>query len=249
MTAQQMKVGVAFENILSRGLLELASELPDGSAEFRYAYHEVIEEGQHSLMFQEFVNRAGLPVEGITGFEKFMSRFVPSLGRRFPEMFFLFVLGGEEPIDCSQRMRLNNELPPHPLLERIMRIHVTEEARHVCFAKAYLTEHVPKLSAARMWQLRLRIPFTFAVMSKQMLVPPRAIVEAYDIPVDVVREAYADNPAHRWMVLDGLKQIRELCTKLEIVTPALRPLWRLLGIWPGEERPALCSPTPAATED
>ena len=57
-----MKAGLQFESVLKRGLLEYAFRLPDGVPEFRYAYHEVIEEAQHSLMFQEFVNRAGLDV-------------------------------------------------------------------------------------------------------------------------------------------------------------------------------------------
>ena len=40
-----MKVGLQFENVLKRGLLEFAAKLPNGTPEFRYAYHEVIEEG------------------------------------------------------------------------------------------------------------------------------------------------------------------------------------------------------------
>ena len=55
--AAKMKIGTQFENVLQRGLLEFAWTLANGVPEFRYAYHEVIEEGQHSLMFQEFVNR------------------------------------------------------------------------------------------------------------------------------------------------------------------------------------------------
>ena len=47
--AANMKAGLQFESILKRGLLEYAFLLPDHSPEFRYAYHEVIEEAQHSL--------------------------------------------------------------------------------------------------------------------------------------------------------------------------------------------------------
>ena len=67
------------------------------------------------------------------------------LGRRFPELFFIFVLGGEDPIDHVQRETLRSERELHPLLERIMRIHVTEEARHLSFARHYLKREVPKL--------------------------------------------------------------------------------------------------------
>src|SRR5204863_8032342 len=63
--AANMKAGLQFESVLKRGLLEYAFLLPDHSPEFRYAYHEVIDEAQHSLMFQEFVNRTGLDVHGL----------------------------------------------------------------------------------------------------------------------------------------------------------------------------------------
>ena len=39
-TAGSMKMGVVFENILQRGMLEFAASLPNGAPEFRYAYPE-----------------------------------------------------------------------------------------------------------------------------------------------------------------------------------------------------------------
>ncbi|TMK87080.1 MAG: diiron oxygenase, partial [Actinobacteria bacterium] len=119
-----MKIGLQFESVLKRGLLEYASTLPNNASEFRYAYHEVIEEAHHSLMFQEFVNRSGLNPPGMPKLMQFGSRGVVKMGRRFPELFFLFVLGGEDPIDYVQRQELRSGKEIHPLLERIMRIHV-----------------------------------------------------------------------------------------------------------------------------
>ena len=52
------------------GLLEFASTLDDGRPEFRYAYHEVIEEAQHSLMFRELLERIGLAVPGLGWFDR-----------------------------------------------------------------------------------------------------------------------------------------------------------------------------------
>ena len=39
-------------------------------------YHEVIEEAQHSLMFQEFVNRAGFDIPGLPPLIRFGTRQV-----------------------------------------------------------------------------------------------------------------------------------------------------------------------------
>jgi hypothetical protein len=225
----QMKTGVDFENILSRGLLEFASTLPNGAPEFRYAYHELIEEGQHSLMFQEFVNRGGLPVRGLSGWEAFGARQVPRLGRTFPELFFIFVLGGEAPIDHVQRRALEqSEL--HPLLRRVMQIHVTEEARHLCFAKNYLLEHVPRLGRARRLHLSVRAPIILAVMARQMLIPSKELLRTYAVPRSVVREAYLDNPLHRQRTLESLEPVRSLCAAAGLITPPFDAFWRLAGL-------------------
>jgi len=229
--AAQMKFGIDFEAVLSRGLLEFTSTLPNGAPEFRYAYHEIVEEAQHSMMFQEFVNRTGLPVKGLGGLVRFTSRFVPRLGRSFPELFFLYVLAGETPIDRVQRTALA-ELDLHPLQRRVLQIHVTEEARHICFAKAYLREHVPRLNALRRFTLAVRAPAILSTMARQMLDPPAALVRTYGIPKSVVREAYIDNPEHHAQVVAGLEPIRTLCEELGLISGLPAALWRAFGLQP-----------------
>jgi hypothetical protein len=231
LVASKMKIGLVFENILKRGLLDFAMTLPNNSPEFRYAYHEVIEEAQHSLMFQEFVNRAGLPVAGMPRLLELGARRVVKLGRRFPPLFFLFVLGGEDPIDFVQRQALRSGHEIHPLLERIMRIHVTEEARHLSFARHYLKREVPKLSWWRRQHLAIGAPFILGTMAAQMLRPSRQMVRTYGIPRSVLRSAYRENPAARQYVVDSLRKVRDLCIELRIITPLSKRLWQLHGIW------------------
>lgn len=241
MIVNQLKLGVAFESVLSRGLLEFASTLPNGAPEFRYAYHEMIEEGQHSLMFQEFINRTGLDPKGLEGLDLWSSRRVPTFGRTFPELFFLFVLGGETPIDAAQREDLASGRPLHPLLERIMRIHVTEEARHISFAHAFVRDRVPQLGAWRMTKLRIRVPILLKAMTAQMMRPPREVIEQFGIPDTVVREAYLDNPRHRQQLIDRVGPVRRLCVDVGIASPGFVRFWKWLGIWP-DDRPLLSAP-------
>ena len=228
MIATFMKIGVQFESVLKRGLLDFAARLPNDSAEFRYVYHEVIEEAQHSLMFQEFVNRAGFDIPGLPPLMRFGTRQVIRFARTFPELFFVFVLGGEDPIDHVQREMLRSGLPIHPLLRRIMQIHVTEEARHLCFARHYLKAHVPALGSVRRTLLALRAPMILAVMAQLMMRPSGQIVSEYAIPRDVIAEAYTRNPRHRAETVEAVRKVRELFVELGIAWPWL---WRLLGIW------------------
>jgi len=231
MYATFMKIGVQFENVLQRGLLEFALRLPNGSPEFRYAYHECIEEGQHSLMFQEFVNRTGFDIPGLAPWQRLGSRIVVGDARRFPELFFIFVLGGEDPIDHVQRtaLRGGRELPP--ILKRIMQIHVTEEARHLCFARQYLRARVPRLPAPKRAALAVGAPLILGQMAKLMMRPSAQVVRTYGIPREVVAEAYTRNPEHRRKTITALSKVRDLCRELGIVTPWSVRLWQAVGVW------------------
>jgi len=228
--ASKMKVGLVFENILKRGLLEFAVTLPNGAPEFRYAYHEVIEEAQHSLMFQEFVNRTGFDAAGLRWFEWIGARQIVALGRRFPSLFFVFVLGGEDPIDYVQRRELRSGEDIHPLLERIMRIHVTEEARHLSFARHYLKRVVPELGWFRRAQLSIFAPLVLGGMAKMMLLPSPQIVRRYRIPRDVIKTAFLRNPEYRAETVRSLGKVQSLCEELGLLGRPWSALWRLLGL-------------------
>ncbi|MBV9293660.1 MAG: diiron oxygenase [Frankiales bacterium] len=230
LVASKMKIGLIFESILKRGLLEFAMTLPNNSPEFRYCYHEVIEEAQHSLMFQEFVNRTGYDAPGLAWYDRISSRWIIGLGRRFPQLFFLFVLGGEDPIDYVQRQELRRDREKHPLLERIIRIHVTEEARHLSFARHYLKRTVRRLSPIRRAELAIGAPLILAGMAQQMLKPSSNLVKRYSIPPEVVKAAYDDNPRHRAETIASLGKVRKLCEDLGLVRGPYTVLWRKLGL-------------------
>jgi len=230
LVASKMKIGLIFESILKRGLLEFAMTLPNNSPEFRYCYHEVIEEAQHSLMFQEFVNRTGYDAAGLAWYDRISSRWIIALGRRFPQLFFLFVLGGEDPIDYVQRQELRRDREKHPLLERIIRIHVTEEARHLSFARHYLKRTVPQLSRIRRAELAIGAPLILGSMAQLMLKPSPNLVKRYSIPPEVVKEAYDDNPRHRTETIASLGKVRKLCEDLGLVRWPYTVLWRKLGL-------------------
>ena len=226
-----MKIGLQFENILKRGLLEFAFGLPDGDPRFRYAYHEIVEEAHHGMMFQEFVNRSGMEVPGLAWIERVGSSRIVKLGHRFPELFFLFVLGGEDPIDHVQREALRSEHEEHPLLEVIMRHHVTEEARHLSFARHELKRAVPQLGWAKRQVLALATPLILGIMAQLMMQPPGSVIRRYDIPPEVVREAYVDNPEFRRETVVALRKVRRLARELGIVNPVSRRIWERFGIW------------------
>jgi hypothetical protein len=227
-----MKTGWHFENLLQRGLLRYSFELPNGAPEFRYLHHEIIEESQHTLMFQEFVNRSGLPVRGMPRvLRKLAEWFVVPLSRVFPTLFFLFVLGGEDPVDHLQRKVLSDSGGKlHPLVERIMRIHTTEEARHLSFARHYMHRTVPKLGRFRRLHLALISPVVLGVMARLMLWPSSDLVRYSGVPGDVVRAAN-NSPQGRQLLKDSVSKTRKLFRELGLITPLSKTLWKAAGLW------------------
>ncbi|MEZ5168472.1 MAG: diiron oxygenase, partial [Acidimicrobiales bacterium] len=228
LVAMRMRSGVIFENILSRGLLAYAARLDNGDPEFRYTYHEVIEESQHSLMFQEFVNRAGFDTGRLPLRMRLGAGRVVRLATRFPELFFVFVLGGEDPIDHVQRKALK-ERDVHPLLDRIMRIHVTEEARHLSFARHQLKRSVPELPRWKRTVLSYAAPLILAQMADQMMGVPDHLAREYRIPAEVV-DAVRRDPAQRAEVQASLAKVARLLDECGLRGRGPRRLWRRLGL-------------------
>lgn len=233
MLANFMKIGVVFEYVLKRGLLDFASRLPSGSPEFRYCYHETIEEAQHSLMFQEFINRTGFKIPGLSGIERRGADFVVKYARKFPELFFVFVLAGEDPIDYVQRQSLRkNREEIHPLFRRIMQIHITEEARHMSFARHALRIRVPELKSSRRWRLGLCAPLILGVMGKMMMEASPQIAREYNIPREVVNAAYRKNPIHGARIHEASTKLFGLCQELGLVNRWSVRLWKMMRILP-----------------
>ena len=241
------KVGMQFENLLQRGLLSYAFRLPNGAPEYRYLHHEIIEESQHSLMFQELVNRSGMPVHGMPLWLRATATvMVPVFQRLLPEQFFILVLGGEDPVDYLQRRQLR-EGTTHPLIEQIMKIHITEEARHIAFARTYLKDLVPRLGWFRRTMLSIRTPIVLWIMAPLMVDPSAELHKAHGVPKDVLRQARR-SPAGRQLRKESVAKLRRLCRDLGLMNPVAKAVWRRCGLYEadGDAPPATATAEPAA---
>src|SRR5206468_5925874 len=119
----------------------------------------------------------------------------------------------------------------HPLAERIMRIHVADEARHLSFARSYLRRRVPKIGFARKRILRVAIPLILGQMSRMMLAPSPAMVRHFNIPSEVMDTAYRKNPKARAELRASLKKVRDLAVELDLVDGFTKQIWKAYRIW------------------
>lgn len=228
--ANVTKVGLQFEQILISGLMNYAFSLKNGSPEFRYSTHEATEECHHTQMFQEFVNRSGQDVKGGSLLFHLVAPILPIAAKVIPFGFFWGVLAGEEPIDHVQKSILRAGDDMHPLLQRIMQIHVAEEARHIGFAHQYLEHRADRLGRFEKLFLSLTIPVILKWLCNEILVPSKRAQRAMGIPDDVMKQVYWESPESQKFLRDLFGDVRMLAEKTGMMNPASRRVWRAMGI-------------------
>ena len=231
--ANVAKVGLQFESILIRGLMNYSFCVPNGSPEYRYLLHESVEECNHTMMFQEMVNRIGADVPGMPRLLRWLSPLLPMFAGPLPIPFFFGILAGEEPIDHTQKDVLRERADGrslHPIMERVMAIHVAEEARHISFAHEYLRKRLPRLSRRQRFWLSLHVPLIMRVLCQAILVPPRSFFRQFAIPRSVRKELFFRAPESRETLRDIFADVRMLCYDTDLMSPPARLMWRLCKI-------------------
>ena len=204
--------------------------VPNGSPEYRYCLHEAVEECNHTLMFQEMVNRIGTDVPGMPRLLRWLSPLIPLVPGPLPIPFFFGVLAGEEPIDHTQKDVLREGKELHPIMSRVMAIHVAEEARHISFAHEYLRKRLPHLRRGQRLLLSLNVPIIMRVLCQAILVPPRSFFRQFGIPREVRKELFFDAPESRQLLRDMFADVRMLCHDTGLMNPLAKLMWRICKI-------------------
>lgn len=228
--ANVAKVGLHFESILIRGLMNYAFWVPNGSPEYRYCLHESVEECNHTMMFQEMVNRIGADVPGMPRVLRWLSPLIPLVAGPLPIPFFFGVLAGEEPIDHAQKNVLREGKALHPIMERVMAIHVAEEARHISFAHEYLRKRLPQLPRRKRFWLSIYVPLVMRLLCQAITVPPKAFWKEFDIPRSVRKELFFRLPESRQFLRDMFGDVRMLCHEIGLMNPVAKVVWRICKI-------------------
>jgi P-aminobenzoate N-oxygenase AurF len=228
--ANTAKVSLQLESILIRGLMNYTFWVPNGSPEYRYCVHESIEECNHAMMFQELVNRIGVNAPGMPRWLRWISPVIPLYAGPLPGTFFFGVLAGELPIHNMQKSMLREEWAPHPLMERVMAIHVAEEARHISFADQLLAKRVPQMVRRSRFALSLYVPIVMRVLCQAIIVPPRSFFWKFNVPRSVRKDVFFGAPESREALRDMYGDVRMLCDNVGLMNPLALLVWRLCKI-------------------
>jgi hypothetical protein len=224
---QLLDTGIRLEGALTQGLLSYISDLPDADAVRRYSRHEIIEEMKHSLLFDEFITRSGM-VPARTSEDDDRFRRLAGLGRDFPMLFFLCVLAGESIMDHLQRRHLMDGRM-HPLVRVVHQVHCREEARHVSFAQACLSDLTRRASTTELRRLKYLAPPLVAWTSARLVGVPDVGSSSLGLP-DEVREATESSSQMAHLRRESAALVVATCRRLGIIDDRVGRLWAGAGL-------------------
>ncbi len=139
------RVGLWFEIILMQMLLRYAYDRDPRSQHIQYALTEIADECRHSIMFAKMTERYGVPDYKPRWYTQQSGRLFKTIASG--AAMFAGTLVAEEITDQLQREGMKDDTV-QPLTRMVSKIHVTEEARHVRYAREELARLVPTLNKA-----------------------------------------------------------------------------------------------------
>src|SRR5271155_5757556 len=145
-----LSAGIWFENMLNQSLLRTILHEDPTSFSTHYKLTELGDETRHMVMFGKAIERIGAKPIRPRRFHRMIINALPLVFQR-GSMLWVAALVGKEIFDSLQRRMLDDpEL--QPMIQRLMRIHVTEEARHIQFARDGVRKRVAEMPRInRIW--------------------------------------------------------------------------------------------------
>ncbi|OBJ99087.1 hypothetical protein A5638_02375 [Mycolicibacterium fortuitum] len=140
--ANTLSAGIWFENILNQALLRKMMHQDPTSNSTHYELTELGDETRHMVMFGKAIDKIGAKPVRPRLYQRMIINTLPFFFRG--SVLWVAALVGEEIFDSLQRQMMDDpEL--QPMVQRLMRIHVTEEARHIQFARDGLRQRTPSM--------------------------------------------------------------------------------------------------------
>ena len=144
-----LSAGIWFENILNQALLRKVMHQDPTSRATHYELTELGDETRHMVMFGKAIEHVGAKPVQPRWYQRVIINALP-LGFK-GSVLWVAALIGEEIFDSLQRQMMD-DVELQPMVQRLMRIHVTEEARHIQFARDGLRKRTPNMGRLnRLW--------------------------------------------------------------------------------------------------
>jgi len=138
---------------------------------------------------------------------------------------YLLILAVEELLDVCNRATMKDDRV-HPVSRQIAKLHVLEEARHVSFARTYLSELWPTLTEDDRRAAAEFAPAAVAFVANLMVND-----DVYDtLAIEGGAEAARSNPQHKARVAADLGKLTGFLGELGLIDDGSRATWVELGL-------------------
>lgn len=216
-----LSAGIWFENILNQALLRHIMHKDPTARATHYSLTELGDETRHMIMFGKAIERVGAKPVTPRLYQRMIINTLPLAFRG--SLLWTAALIGEEIFDSLQRQMMDDpEL--QPVIQRLMRIHVTEEARHIQFARDGIRKRAGEMPwITRMWigningagGLFFRHLFTNRVQYKRVGLDPRA-----------ARRIARTNPHYHGVQKSGFAPLAAFFEETGLMGPIARRVWK-----------------------
>jgi hypothetical protein len=231
-----LSAGIWFENILNQALLRDLMHADPTARSTHYALTEMGDETRHMVMFGRAIEKVGGKPMRPKRYQRMIINLLPLTFRG--ALLWVAALVGEEIFDSLQRNMMDDP-DLQPVVQRIMRIHVTEEARHIQFARDGARKRVAEMPwLSRMWVANLngvgglffRHLFTNAAQYR------RAGLDGKE-----ARRVARTSAHHHDVQALGFAPLAAFLTDIGLMGPIARRLWTRTHFLPAtpSERPAV----------
>ncbi len=216
-----LSAGIWFENILNQALLRKMMHQDPTARTTHYELTELGDETRHMVMFGKAINRVGAKPVRPKRYQRIIINTLPFAFRG--SMLWVAALIGEEIFDSLQRQMMDDD-ELQPMVQRLMRIHVTEEARHIQFARDGLRKRaphmrrIPKMFVANIngvGGVFFQHLFSNPVQYRRAGLDPRA-----------ARHAARTSPHRRQVQVLGFAPLAAFLQEVGLLGPIARRMWK-----------------------
>jgi hypothetical protein len=216
-----LSAGIWFENMLNQSLLrDIMHKDPTANAT-HYALTELGDETRHMVMFGKAIERVGARPVQPRRYQRMVINMLPLAFRG--SFLWVAALIGEEIFDALQRQMMDDpEL--QPMVQRLMRIHVTEEARHIQFARDGLRKRVAEMPRInRIWVANIN--GLGGILFRRLFTSPVPYNRAGLDGREARRVARA-NPNYQEAQRVGFAPLAAFLQEVGLMGPIARRLWK-----------------------
>jgi hypothetical protein len=216
-----LSAGIWFENMLNQALLRKMIHQDPTARATHYELTELGDETRHMVMFGMAIERVGTKPVRPKLYQRMIINALPLAFR--DSLLWVAALIGEEIFDSLQRQMMDDpEL--QPMVQRLMRIHVTEEARHIQFARDGLRKRAPHMRRInKMWVANLN---GVGGLFFQYLFTNPVPYHRVGLDARVARRAARRSPHRHAVQVDGFAPLAAFLEEVGLMGPIARRMWK-----------------------